>query len=91
MDAASKATTFKLNKWGISGLAAWLLSYFAVVICMKLLKVERTASLVPYIVLHLVAVGCGIVAAVRGSKWWLLMPLVTAALAIQAVLALLTE
>ncbi|PYU37405.1 MAG: hypothetical protein DMG54_33730 [Acidobacteria bacterium] len=91
MDAASKATGFKINKWGVSGLAAWLLSYLAAGICMKVFKEDRSACLVPYIVLHLSAVTCSIVAAVRGSKWWLLMSLITAGLAIQAFLALLVE
>jgi len=90
MDAAS-ATSFKVNKWGVSGVAAWLLSYLVAGICMKVFKVDRTACLVPYILLHLSAVGCGVVAAVRGSKWWLLMSLITAGLAVQAFLALLTE
>jgi hypothetical protein len=91
MDTASKATSFKINKWGVSGLAAWLLSYLAAALCMKVFKVDRSACLVPYILLHLSAVGCGIAAAVRGSKWWLLMSLITAGLAIQAFLALLVE
>lgn len=91
MDAASKATSFKINKWGVSGLAAWLLSYLAAALCMKVFKVDRSACLVPYILLHLSAVGCGIAAAVRGNKWWLLMSLITAGLAIQAFLALLVE
>jgi hypothetical protein len=91
MDAVSKATSFKVNKWGTSGLIAWLLSYVAAAICMKVFKVDGTACLVPYILLHLAAASCGIVAAVRGNKWWLLMSLITAGLAIQAFLALLVE
>jgi hypothetical protein len=91
MDAASKASSFKVNKWGVSGLAAWLLSYVAAAVCMKVFKDDRSACLVPYILLHLSAASCGIVAAVRGSKWWLLMSLITAALAIQAFSALLVE
>jgi hypothetical protein len=91
MDAVSKASGFKVNKWGISGLAAWLLSYLAAAICMKVFKVDGSACLVPYILLHLSAVACGIAAAVRGSKWWLLMSLITAGLAIQAILALIVE
>ncbi len=91
MDCASKAIGFRVNKWGISGLAAWLLSYLAAAICMKVFKVDGSACLVPYVLLHLSAVACGIVAAVRGSKWWLLMSLITAGLAIQAILALIVE
>jgi hypothetical protein len=91
MDAASKASSFKVNKWGASGLAAWLLSYVAAAVCMKVFKDDRSACLVPYILLDLSAASCGIVAAVRGSKWWLLMSLITAALAIQAFSALLVE
>jgi len=91
MDTVSKATGSKVNKWGVSGLAAWLLSYVAAAVCMKVFKEDRGACLVPYILLDLSAAGCGIVAAVRGSKWWLLMSLITAALAIQAFGALVVE
>jgi hypothetical protein len=91
MDAASRATTFKVNRWGVSGVVAWLLAYLVAAVCLKVFKVDRSACLVPYILLHLAALACGIVAAVRGSKWWLLMSLVTAGLAIQAILALVTE
>lgn len=91
MDAVSKASGFKVNKWGIAGLAVWLLSYLAAAICMKVFKVDGSACLVPYILLHLSAVVCGIGAAVRGSKWWLLMSLITAGLAVQAILAVIVE
>jgi hypothetical protein len=91
MDAVSKATSFKLNKWGVSGLAALLLSYVAVAICMKVFKDDRSACLIPYILLDLLALACGIVAAVRGSKWWLLVSLIGVALALQAFSALLTN
>ncbi len=90
IDNASK-TTFKVNKWGISGIAAFLAAFLALAICQKLFKDDRNACLVPYVLLHLSAVACGIVAAIRGSKWWLLMSLITAGLAIQAFSALLVE
>ncbi len=90
IDNASK-TTFKVNKWGISGIAAFLAAFLALAVCQKLFKDDRNACLVPYILLHLSAVACGIVAAIRGSKWWLLMSLITAGLAIQAFSALLVE
>jgi hypothetical protein len=41
-----------------------------------------------YVFLHLSAVGFGSVAAARGSKWWLLISLLSALLAAQAILAL---
>ena len=90
IDNASK-TTFKVNKWGISGIAAFLAAFLALAVCQKLFKDDRNACLVPYILLHLSAVACGIVAAIRGSKWWLLMSLITAGLAIQAFSALQVE
>ena len=45
--------------------------------------------MVLYVFLHLSAIGFGSVAAARGSKWWLLIPLLSALLAAQAILALL--
>jgi hypothetical protein len=91
MDSVAKAANLKVNKWGASGVIAWMLSYVAAAICMKVFKVNETACLVPYILLDLSAAGCGIVAAIRGSKWWLLISLITVGLAIQAFLALLVE
>ncbi|HYT20901.1 MAG TPA: hypothetical protein VEW05_11810 [Candidatus Polarisedimenticolia bacterium] len=45
----------------------------------------------PYILFHFSAAGCGIVAAVRGNKWWLLMSLFAVALAVQALGAMVVE
>ena len=64
MDAASKSTGFKDNKWGISGIAAFLAAFLALAVCQRLFKDDRNACLVPYILLHLSALACGIVAAV---------------------------
>jgi hypothetical protein len=91
MDAASKTTGFKVNKWGMSGVVAFLAAFLALALCQRLFKDDWNACFVPYILLQLSAVACGIVAAVRGSRWWLLMSLITAGLAVQAFLALLTE
>jgi hypothetical protein len=91
MDAVSKATSFKVNKWGVAALATFLAAFVALAACQKLFKDDRNACFVPYILLQLSAVACGIVAAVRGSKWWLLVSLITAGLAIQAFLALMVE
>jgi hypothetical protein len=44
--------------------------------------------MVLYVFLHLSAVGFGSVAAARGNKWWLLIPLLSALQAAQAILVL---
>jgi hypothetical protein len=46
-------------------------------------------ALVLYVFLHFSTIGLGIVAAARGNKWWLLISLLSALLAAQAILALL--
>jgi len=91
METVSKATGFKINKWGVSGLIAWLLSYLATAICMKAFGGERSTCLLPFILLDLSAVACSIVAAVRGNKWWFLLSVIAAALVFQACAALLTS
>jgi hypothetical protein len=91
MDVISKPGRFKVNKWGMSGIAAMLASFLALALCQKLFKDDRNACLVPYLLLNLSAAACGIVSAVRGSKWWWLMSLLSAALAIQAFVGMVIE
>jgi hypothetical protein len=91
MDSTSKAAGFKVNKWGTAAIAASLAAFLALAVCQKIFKNDKNACLVPYILLHLSAVACGIVAAVRGNKWWLLIPLFSAALAVQAFGAMVVE
>ncbi|MGA7794961.1 MAG: hypothetical protein WCA19_18130 [Candidatus Acidiferrales bacterium] len=90
-DIGSKAAEFKVNKWGMSGIAAFLAAFLALAVCQKLFKNDRNACLVPYILLHLSAVTFGIFAAVRGNKWWFLMTLFAAVLAVQAFAGLIVE
>jgi hypothetical protein len=66
-------------------------AFLALAICQRFIKDDRNACLVPYILLHLSTVACGIIAAVRGNRWWLLMSLVAAALAVQAFGAMVVE
>ena len=91
MDAASKTTGFKVNKWGMASVATFLAAFLALAVCERLFKDDRNVCLVPYIVLHLSAVACGIVAAFRGNKWWLLISLFAVALAVQAFGAMIVE
>lgn len=91
MDAPSKTTGFIVNKWGMSATTAFLAAFLALAVCQRLFKDDKNACLVPYILLHLSAVGCGIVAAVRGNKWWLLLSLLATALAMQAFGAMVVE
>ena len=91
MDADSRTMRFKVNKWGVSGIAIFIAAFLALAVCQKLFKDDRNACLVPYILFHLSAAGCGIVAAVRGSKLWLLMSLFAVALAVQALVAMVVE
>jgi hypothetical protein len=91
MDAASKATGFKVNKWGVAAIATFVVAFLALAVCQRLFRDDENACFVPYILSHLSAVACGIVAAVRGSKWWLLMSLFSAALAVQAFGAMVVE
>ena len=82
---------FQINKWGVSGIATFMAAFLAVAICQRVIKDDRNGCLVPYILLHLSAVAFGIIAAVRGNRWWLLMSLLAAALAVQAFGAMLVE
>ena len=91
MDAVSRTTGFKVNKWGMAGIAAFLTAFVALAVCQRFFKDDRSACLMPYILLHLSAVAFGIVAAVRGNKWWLLMSLFAVALAAQAFGAMVVE
>jgi hypothetical protein len=91
MDAPSKTTGFIVNKWGMLATAAFLSAFLALAVCQRLFKDDKNACLVPYILLHLSAVAGGIVAAARGNKWWLLLSLFAAALAVQAFGAMVVE
>ncbi len=82
---------FQINKWGVSSIGVFLAAFLALAICQRFIKDDRNGCLVPYILLHLSAVAFGIIAAVHGNRWWLLMSLIAAALAVQAFGAMLVE
>jgi hypothetical protein len=82
---------FKVNKWGVSGIATFIPAFLALAICQKFIKDDTNACLVPYILLHLSAVASSIIASVRGNRLWLLVSLLAAALAVQAVVGRLTR
>lgn len=66
-------------------------SYIAIFICKKLLSDPGAACLIPFIILNVAALAFGIVAAVRGSNWWLLLSLCALCLSLQALIALMVE
>src|SRR6266481_3260462 len=74
-----------------SHIAIFVAAFLALAVCQRVFKDDRNACLVPYILFHFSAAGCGIVAAVRGNKWWLLMSLFAVALAVQALGAMVVE
>jgi len=83
--------TIKLNKWGLSSVGLIPTGFAAWAVCQRLINDKWNVCIVPHILLQLTAVAFGIVAARRGSKWWLLASLFALGLAIQAFLALAVE
>jgi hypothetical protein len=81
----------KTSKWGFSSIAVAAVAFVAGPICARLVHDQTNVCFIPYILLHLAAVVCGIVAAVRGSRWWLLISLCSALLTAQAILGVLVE
>jgi hypothetical protein len=81
----------KANKWGVSGVALFLVAILGLGFCQKFITNDRSGCFVPYIFLLLTSVACGTVATVRGSKWWGLLVLMSVILVAQGVLALLVE
>jgi hypothetical protein len=79
----------RLNRWGIFSIALFAGAFGALAVCNRLFHNREIACMVLYVFLHLSTIGLGIVAATRGSKWWLLISLLSALLAAQAILALL--
>lgn len=82
---------FKINKWnksGALGLTAWLLSFVAVEICGSVfhMSVYDDPCTMVFILLQLIAAGCGFVAALLGSKAWFLLPLCSVGMAVAAIL-----
>ena len=80
----------KINTWGVASLIGLVAALLVCPITEKLVH-NAHACLIPIIVLYICALAFGVVAAVRGNKWWLLIPLCSALLAVQALMALLVE
>jgi hypothetical protein len=81
----------KMSRWGLVSLATFVASFVAGAICAKLAHDDRNACLVPYILLQIATIACGIATGLRGSRWWFLLSLLSACLTVQAILALLVE
>jgi hypothetical protein len=81
----------KVSRWGSTSAAIFAASFAAGALCAKLAHDDKNACLVPYILLQIPAMACGIAAGVRGSKVWFLLVLISACLTAQAVIALLVE
>ena len=79
----------RVNRWGIFSIALFAGAFGASAVCNRFLHDKEIACTVLYVFLHLSTFGLGIVAAARGSRWWLLISLLSALLAAQAILALL--
>ncbi len=80
-----------MNASGLFSLCSLVLAGVSILVCQKLSKQDPNICLRPYALFDLVAVAFGIVAAVRGSKWWLLISLLGLALVAQTFLALATS
>jgi len=72
----------KINKYGASG----------IIFCAVAFVIPfRYPFCILVTIGHLCALSCGIVAATRGSRLWLILPAISALLAIQAVMAVLVD
>ena len=80
-----------VNAWGMSSICAFALSFASMALCEKLFRDNPNIGLFPYALFDLLALGFGIAAAVRGSRWWLLASLLAMAFATQAFLAMATS
>jgi RsiW-degrading membrane proteinase PrsW (M82 family) len=78
----------RISKWGVVTMGLMVTAFAAGFICEKL-GYGTHPWMVPYIILQLAALVCGTVAAVRGTKWWLVLSFLSGLLIIQAVVALL--
>jgi hypothetical protein len=72
----------KINKYGATGIVCCVLAFavpFRYPFCLLML------------IAYLCALTCGVVAATRGSKLWLILSVISALLATQTVLAVIVE
>jgi hypothetical protein len=86
-----KKSSPRVNAWGLSSIGSLVLAGVSIAVCQRLFQENANLCLWPYALFDLVAVPLGIVAAVRGSKWWLLTSLFGLALTAQAFLAMATS
>jgi hypothetical protein len=86
-----KKSNPKVNAWGLSSIGSLVLGGVSIAVCQRVFRENPNLCLWPYALFDLVAVALGIVAAVRGSKWWLLVSLFGLALVAQAFLAMATS
>jgi hypothetical protein len=87
---SSSVTKPKLSPWGLSSIVLLLASFGVGPTCQRIFH-DLHPCLIPYILFQLFALSCGIVAGVRGNKWWLLTSALSAVLAAQGILGLLAE
>lgn len=86
-----KKSSPKVNAWGLSSIGSLVLAGVSIAVCQRMFKEDPNLCLWPYALFDLVAVALGIVAAVRGSKWWLFTSLLGLASTAQAFLAMATS
>ena len=72
-------------RWGLSSISLLVTGCVMGPLCSTLINDKRNGCLIPYAAVQLAAFACGIVAALRGSKWWLVLSLVCALLAAQGI------
>ena len=81
----------KLNVFGVLGILLSLAGFLVWWLCQRLTNDQYNVCIVPHILLQVSAIVLGVVAARRGSKWWLVLCLFALAVGIQAFLALAVE
>jgi len=79
----------KLSKWGAFGLVLGAGAFAVHYGCRRLTHNPASLCVILYAVLLLCALGCGILAARRGNKGWLLMSICAGLLLAQTALAII--
>lgn len=80
-----------MNKWGIAGIVSLVAVIPASEALAAVVGGRTRASNVPGFLFALVALVCGVVAARRGRRSWLVVSVVAAGLAVLAVLGMIGE
>jgi hypothetical protein len=78
------------TKWGIASIVFLATAVSMGLLCGRLVR-DSYHCLVPYLLLNFFAMVCGIIAASRGSKWWLIVSLFSGLFVAQAITVLLVE